>query len=123
MARRTAAIRDVETEIETGEGIRVENDDLDGEVEAVKSSLVVEPSRVCQWSASVANAGPVGCADAEESRGEEDEGDAGAHAALLAEVVDRLVMGDEDGAEDDRDGDEGQDREVCTCEQTDLAQF
>ena len=46
MAWRRAAVRHVEAAIETHEGVRVDDDDLDDKVEAVIADLGLVPGRV-----------------------------------------------------------------------------
>lgn len=83
MARREGAVRDVEAAIEPRDGVGVDHDDFNDEVETVKAHFGVIPGRVGQrsWGGEVDSQAEAS-AKSEQERGEQQEGDLGAVAAL-----------------------------------------
>lgn len=113
MARCHGPVGDVETTIEPRDGVRVHHNDLNDKVEAVKTRSRVVPGRVGQRTCgSEVNGQAEAGAEAEQERGEEQEGDFGAVATLAEFLGAAAPAGGEDAEDRDWDRQEGEDGTV-----------
>lgn len=114
VTRGTASIGNVETLVESRQGVRVDDDDLDDIVEAVEAGLCMEPPRL-SWGDTIVNyACSEGRTESEQTRCEDHEEELISHASS-AEFLDALAARDDEAEADDGHRQEGQEGEICQC--------
>ncbi len=107
MARRVAAVPDVEPAIYPERGVHDEDEQLDGEVEDVEARLAVVPGRVVEGAGALdVRPRAERRAEAQQHGREQEHTDFGAEPAR-AELVEGGGSRHDEGGEDERDGQEG----------------
>lgn len=119
------AVWDMEAQIKAGQAVQVDADNLNEVYEAVVAGLAVVPGRLRDGTGHVLDGGAECRPEGQDGRSEANQEDFGAHAALLAELIDGCLgrPGQQQSKDEDRDGQEGEDSEKGAREELYVAQL
>lgn len=122
MAGATAAVWNVEPPVEARQSVGIDDNELDDVVEAVVAGPVMNPSGIVGRALDEAGAGAEASTKRQQTGGEDQEGQLGAHAAL-AELVEGRAARQKQRGSGDGERQEGQGGEVDAGGALDVAQL